>query len=158
MIFNRKIPAPRLAPELDDTELGKVCRLEVVDRVRATAPATAPVAGLPLYALVDRYIRTVAGGGVDAFMAEHLWSGREATSTLTSCTSKWAQDGLLVHAEALRDLNMLAFALVAARRIPPAAPVFQRIRGVVTPAPWNYAGEPPVVAFARAQQRVKATR
>ncbi|MFG2948408.1 hypothetical protein [Streptomyces adustus] len=127
--------------------------LEFVDRVRNSAPATAPVVGLPLLSLVDRYLRTVALGGVSVLMADHFWSGQEAETVLEENTAKWPLPGHLVHAEALRDLNLLAFALIAARRARIAAPVFRAIKGVVTPHPWNHDGLDPVAAFTDAEQR-----
>ncbi|MEU6192259.1 hypothetical protein [Streptomyces sp. NPDC047061] len=127
--------------------------LEFVDRVRTSTPTTAPIVGLPLFSLVDRYLRTMAHGGVNALMADHFWSGQEADTVLRNAAALWPQTGRLVHAEALRDLNLLAFSLVAARRAPLAAPVFHSLEGVVTEFPWNHAGQDPVTAFDNAQRK-----
>ncbi len=57
-------------------------------------------------------------------------------------------------AEALADLNLLAYALIQANRSGDAAEVFPAVSGVVTPWPWGLDGDP-VQQFAYWQDRVR---
>ncbi|MCG7203694.1 hypothetical protein [Streptomyces arenae] len=132
--------------------------MEFVDQVRSSAPATAPTVALPLVSLVDRYFRLLAQGGLNAMMADQFWSGHEVDGVLRDGLTLWSRPGHLQHAEALRDLNLLAFALLAAKQTPLAAPVFEAIGGVVTPVPWGHGGQDPVDAFTRAWQRTDPAR
>ncbi|MCG7205088.1 hypothetical protein [Streptomyces arenae] len=127
--------------------------LEFVDQVRSSAPATAPTAALGLHSLLGRYFGIVSQSGTKALMADHFWSSHEADQILSHGVTEWTRPGHLVHAEAIRDLNFLAFALIAAKQTSVAAPVFQAVRGLVTDSPWNHEGQDPVVAFMNAQDR-----
>lgn len=131
--------------------------MDFVDRVRATAPGTAPTAGLPLLSLIDRYHATLSRGGVQALTADRLWSGPEATSVLDRAQENWAEPGRSTHAAALADLNLLAYALSVAGEQSRAAPVFRGVAGVVTAFPWGYGGRDPVLAFTAAQRRALGT-
>ncbi|CAM5588904.1 hypothetical protein SALBM311S_01650 [Streptomyces alboniger] len=46
--------------------------MEFVDRAQAAVPATAPAAGLPLMALIDRYHAALSREGVHGLMADRL--------------------------------------------------------------------------------------
>ena len=126
--------------------------IDFVDQVRATAPATAPTAGLPLLALIDRYHTARSKGGVQALTADRLWSGYEAARILETAQAAWPATGHLPYAAAVADLNLLAYALCAAREPARAAPVFRAIAGIVTPFPWGYDGGGPLAAFTSAQR------
>ncbi|WP_035792257.1 hypothetical protein [Kitasatospora mediocidica] len=116
--------------------------LDFVDNVRYRIPAGAPAAGLELTAVVDQHHRTVARGGVDALMARKQWTQARAQSALDRALADWTKPGHLQHAAALADLNLLAYALVQAKRLPEAEVVFQLIGRTVTPWPWRLEGDP----------------
>ncbi|MFJ1703875.1 hypothetical protein [Kitasatospora sp. NPDC088346] len=119
--------------------------LDFVDSVRARIPAATPAVpavGLELAAAVDHHHRTVSRGGVDALLARRQWTNARAESALQRALLDWTSPGRLGHATALADLNMLAYALVQANRLPEAAAVFEAIDGTVTPWPWGLNGDP----------------
>ncbi|MCZ1002407.1 hypothetical protein O1M63_37300 [Streptomyces mirabilis] len=143
---------------LSPRECGSLSQsMDFVDQVRATAPATAPTAGLPLLPLIDRYHTARSKGGVQALTADHLWSGYEATAILEPAQANWPEPGHLPYAAARADLNLLAYALHAAREPARAAPVFRAIAGIVTPFPWGHDGHDPLLAFTTAQRRADAS-
>jgi hypothetical protein len=117
-----------------------------VDRAQAAIPATAPAAGLPLMALIDRYHAALSREGVHGLMADRLWDGPEASRVLDRALQEWTPAGQLRHAAALSDLNLLAYALTAARDPARAATVFGAVAGVATPTP----GHDPVLTFTHA--------
>ncbi|WP_216586922.1 hypothetical protein [Streptomyces brasiliscabiei] len=138
---------------LSPRECGSLSQsMDFVDQVRATAPPTAPTAGLPLLPLIDRYHTARSKGGVQALTADRLWSGYEATRFLETAQASWPEPGHLPYAAAVADLNLLAYALCAAREPARAAPVFRAIAGIVTPFPWGHDGADPVLAFTAAQR------
>ncbi len=106
--------------------------MEFVDRAQAI-PATAPAAGLPLMALIDRYHAALSREGVHGLMADRLWDGPEASRVLDRALQEWTPAGQLRHAAALSHLNLLAYALTAARDPARAAMVFGTVAGVATP-------------------------
>ncbi|WP_042454898.1 hypothetical protein [Streptacidiphilus jiangxiensis] len=116
--------------------------LEFVDAARSRAPRQSPVAALELTMLVDRYEATVAAGGVASIGAERRWSRPLDAAVLDDAVTYWPRPGHLVHAAALADLNLLAYALVRAERLRDAAGVFQAIGGAVTSWPWELSGDP----------------
>ncbi|MDH6577326.1 hypothetical protein [Kitasatospora sp. MAP5-34] len=116
--------------------------LDFVDSVRSRITPAVPAVGLELAAAVDHHNRTVARGGVDALLARRQWTQARAESALARALADWVRAGRLGHAAALADLNMLAYALVQANRLPEAAEVFQLIGGTVTPWPWRLDGDP----------------
>lgn len=120
--------------------------LDFVDSVRhrppPAAPAAVPTAGLELTAIVDHHHRTVARGGVDALMARKQWTQPRAESALGRALADWTKPGHLQHAAALADLNVLAYALIQAKRLPEAEEVFRMIGRTVAPWPWRLDGDP----------------
>ncbi|MCX4695638.1 hypothetical protein [Streptomyces sp. NBC_01408] len=128
---------------LSPGECGSVARmLDFVDGVRATAPDTSPVGGLELAALIDRYHWNTARGGLDALTARHLLSRPPAARALGRAAELWPRPGHLTHSAALADLNLLAYALVQARRLEEAAITFATLDGSATPHPWATGGDP----------------
>ncbi|MEV0735123.1 hypothetical protein AB0I51_03975 [Streptomyces sp. NPDC050549] len=127
--------------------------LDFVDKVRATAPGSAPTAALPLWSLVERYHATLEQGAIGALNAVRLWEHREATQVLDTATATWHRPGHLTHAALLTDLNLLAYTLCEAKKWALAADVFAAVRGRVTLFPWARGGGDPVSAFTSAQQR-----
>jgi hypothetical protein len=128
-----------LSPE----ECGSVAQtMDFVDSVRSRVPAGSPVSGLPLSWAVEQHHRTLSRGGVDALMARRQWTQAQTAAALDEAVAEWVKPGFLSHAAALADLNLLAYALVAASRISQAGPVFRLIGGTVTPWPWQLDGPP----------------
>jgi len=115
--------------------------LDFVDAVRAAAPADAPVAALELALLLDRYQATVAAGGVTSLGARRRWTRPDAEAALDRAAG-WTTPGGPRHAAALADLNLLAYALVQAGRLPQAAEVFESLGPTVTASPWQLDGDP----------------
>ncbi|MFJ9562710.1 hypothetical protein ACIRQQ_22010 [Streptomyces fuscichromogenes] len=143
---------------LSPRECGSLAQsMDFVDQVRATAPAAAPTAGLPLLPLIDRYHTARSKGGVQALTADRLWSGHEATGILEPAQAAWPEPGHLPYAAAVADLNLLAYALCAARAPARAEPVFRAIAGIVTPFPWGHGGPDPVLAFTSARRWADAS-
>lgn len=116
--------------------------LDFVDAVRSGMPPGAPASCVELVAMVERYHRTVAGGGVAALMAGRHWSQPPASDALERALADWPRPGFLTHAATLADLNLLAYALVQANRSSDAARVFARIGTTVTAWPWALDGDP----------------
>lgn len=126
--------------------------LDFIDSLKAAVPPDAPTAGIELISLVERHLRTVSGGGLTALMASGQWSQPRAAAALDAALAEWAKPGHLRHAEALADLNLLAYALIQANRVGDAAEVFPAIAGVVAPWPWGLDGDP-VRQFTHWQNR-----
>ncbi|MGW7694906.1 hypothetical protein ACWGMA_39780 [Streptomyces asiaticus] len=138
-----------LGPE----EMGsRIQVLDFVDAVRARTPADAPCAATELTAQVLQYHSVLALGGVEALMARNHWSHASAAQALDRAAHSWARPGFFHHAAAFADLNLLAYALVAAERRGEARPVFEAINGTVTAWPWNVGGDP-VSEFEKARIR-----
>ncbi|MFI9272977.1 hypothetical protein ACIGXM_19950 [Kitasatospora sp. NPDC052896] len=116
--------------------------LDFVDATVSGMPAQAPTAGLALTAEVSRYRRTVVAGGVDALLADRLWGHAHPAAMLDRALADWTVPGFLAHAAALADLNLLAYALVEAKRPRDAGQVFALLGGTVTAWPWGLDGQP----------------
>ncbi|MFG2359313.1 hypothetical protein [Streptomyces sp. NPDC048521] len=129
--------------------------LEFVDSLGLRMPANVPCAAMELTAQVFQYHSLVERGGLEALMARNHWSQTTATQALDRVAHTWVQPGFLRHAKALADLNILAYALMAADRRREAAAVFAALGGVVTPWPWQTVGDP-VTEFDQAQRRAAA--
>ncbi|WP_151483643.1 hypothetical protein [Streptomyces albicerus] len=128
--------------------------VEFLDRVRAEAAPTAPTAGLEIASLVDHYHGTLAQGGIEGLTASRLWSRPDAEAALDRALADWPRSGYLAHAAAVADLNVLAYALVQAKRVAQAGEVFRAIRGLVTMYPWALGeGGDPLESFGNWQQR-----
>ncbi|MGW1289004.1 hypothetical protein ACWD4N_36390, partial [Streptomyces sp. NPDC002586] len=87
-------------------------------------------------------------------VARNHWSQEMAAQALDRAAHTWSQAGFLRHAKALADLNLLAYALMAADRRGEAGAVFEAVGGIVTAWPWQTGGEP-LAEFD--QSRHKAT-
>ena len=126
--------------------------LDFVEAVRARTPANAPCAATELTAQVLQYHSVLTRGGVEALLARHHWSRPSAAEALDRAAHTWARPGFLHHAAALADLNLLAYALMAAERRGEARPVFEAINGTVAAWPWSVGGDP-VSEFEKARVR-----
>ncbi|MFF4395051.1 hypothetical protein [Streptomyces sp. NPDC001480] len=129
--------------------------LEFVDALRARMPANVPCVGTELTAQVFQYQSVLGRGGFEALVARNHWSQTAATQALDRVAHTWVQPGLLRHASALADLNILAYALMAADRRHEARAAFEALGGVVTPWPWQAGGDP-LDEFEQAQRRASA--
>ncbi|MEU6772377.1 hypothetical protein [Streptomyces sp. NPDC046759] len=129
--------------------------LDFVDSLRARMPANAPCAAIELTAQVHQYHAILDRGGVEALVARSHWSQLMAAQALDRAAHTWGQPGFLRHAKALADLNLLAYALMAAERRAEAGSVFEVIGGVVTAWPWRTGGDP-VTEFDQMRQRATA--
>ncbi|MGW2485791.1 hypothetical protein ACWCV9_01045 [Streptomyces sp. NPDC001606] len=127
--------------------------LEFVDSLGARMPANAPCVATELTAQVRQYHSILDRGGFEALVARNHWSQGTAVHALDRVAHTWGQPGFLRHAQALADLNLLAYALTAAERRAEARPVFEAIGGVVTAWPWQAGGDP-LAEFEQAQRRV----
>ncbi|MER6126619.1 hypothetical protein ABT173_29190 [Streptomyces sp. NPDC001795] len=138
---------------LSPTEAGsRIQVLDFVDAVRARIPENAPCAATELTAEVMQYHSVLARGGVEALMARNHWTHAPAAQALDRAARTWAQPGFFHHAAARADLNLLAYALMAAERRNEARPVFEAIDGTVTAWPWRFGGDP-LPEFEKAQSR-----
>ncbi|MFF3940537.1 hypothetical protein [Streptomyces phaeofaciens] len=126
--------------------------LEFIDTVHARTPANAATAALELTSTVRQYHGIVRRGGVEALMARDFWEHGPALQVLNRAAELWPEQGFLEHAAAMADLNLLAYALVAAERHGEAARIFVSLEGKVTSWPWGVDGDP-VETFTRAQAR-----
>ncbi|MFJ3306363.1 hypothetical protein ACIPSA_25230 [Streptomyces sp. NPDC086549] len=141
-----------LGPE----EMGsRIQVLDFVDAVRARAPENAPCAATELTAQVRQYQSVLTLGGVEALMARNHWSHAAAAQALDRAAHTWARPGFFHHAATLADLNLLAYALMAAERRREARPVFEAINGTVAAWPWRVDGDP-VSEFEKARNRASA--
>ena len=74
--------------------------------------------------------------------ADSHWNEPQASVEIDAALTRWFHTAAAPHAEALLDLNLLAFALVRSRRPAEAAPVFRRIGRHMTGYPWDLLPEP----------------
>ncbi|MGW4568287.1 hypothetical protein ACWEN3_40000 [Streptomyces sp. NPDC004561] len=126
--------------------------LDFVDALCARMPANAPCAATELTAQVLQYHSVLGRGGFEALVARNHWSHAMAAQALDRVAHTWTQPGFLRHARAIADLNVLAYALMAADRRREAGAVFEGIGGFVTAWPWQNAGDP-ITEFEQAQRR-----
>ncbi|PJN38505.1 hypothetical protein CG747_22970 [Streptomyces sp. CB02959] len=116
--------------------------LDLLDSVRSAMPPNAPAAGLELTALVRNHQRAMAPGGVSALGAGEFWRRHDAVAALDQASHYWPSPGFLDHAQALADLNLLAYALIKAARPGEAANALRATGGMGAPWPWSADGEP----------------
>ncbi|MFD9123255.1 hypothetical protein [Kitasatospora sp. NPDC059571] len=139
-----------LSPE----ECGSTARaLDFVDDVRAGMPPGTPAAGLHLAALTDNYLRVGSHSGTSGLGVRHCWSTPAAAQALDEAALRWIEPRALSHAAAPADLNLLAYALVAADRTAEASEVFRTLGAVVTPWPWGVDADA-VQRFTHWQERL----
>jgi hypothetical protein len=105
----------------------------------ARAPHGSPLALLPVAARVElaahRERHMSLGTGAH-------WTEPRAAEEIDTALTGWFRTAAVPHAEALADLNILAFALIRTHRPAEAAPVFDRIGRHMTPHPWDLLPEP----------------
>ncbi|MEU6510113.1 hypothetical protein [Streptomyces sp. NPDC046942] len=127
--------------------------LEFVDALCARMPANAPCAATELTAQVLQYHSVLGRGGFEALVARNHWSQATTAQALDRVAHNWVQPGFLRHARALADLNILAYALMAADRRQEARAAFEALGGIVTHWPWQTGGDP-LTEFEQMQRKV----
>ncbi|MFE0250561.1 hypothetical protein [Streptomyces sp. NPDC059010] len=107
------------------------------------APHGSPVALLPVTARVEltahRQARSehTEQSALDGLGENAHWSEPRAVQEIDTALSRWFHAAATPHAEAVVDLNVLAFALTRAHRPDEAALVFRRIGRHMTAHPWD---------------------
>jgi hypothetical protein len=109
---------------------------------------------LPLAARVERVAHSRRSGAPD-FVSATAWREPGAADEIDTALARWFRAEVPPHAQALADLNLLAFALTRTRRTAEAAPVFRRIGRHMTMHPWDLDPDP-VGTFIRWRERVGA--
>jgi len=109
---------------------------EFARQAAARAPHGSPLALLPVAARVElvayrqRQERTALG-------ADGHWREPRADEEIETALADWFRTAVAPHAEAVADLNLLAFALIRTHRPDEAAPVFRRMGRHMTAYPWD---------------------
>ncbi|MFR0357376.1 hypothetical protein [Streptomyces sediminimaris] len=111
--------------------------LDFARQAAARVPHGSPLVLLPVAARVElvAHRRTALG-------AESHWHEPRAADEVAVALSDWFHAVTAPHAEAVADLNVLAFALIRLHRPAEAAAVFRRIGRHMTPHPWELLPEP----------------
>ncbi|MER6122055.1 hypothetical protein ABT173_05040 [Streptomyces sp. NPDC001795] len=119
--------------------------MEMIDfaaRCASQAPQGSPVALLPLAARVELVAHRMTKGSVDAFAADGHWYEPGAAAEADTALARWFRTETRPHAEALADLNLLAFVLTRLKRTEDAVAVFRRIGPHMTLHPWDLVPDP----------------
>ncbi|MEU1184821.1 hypothetical protein ABZ464_45855 [Streptomyces sp. NPDC005820] len=116
--------------------------MEFAWQAAARAPHGSPVALLPVAARVELTAHRRAASPLDALGTNVNWSEPRAVQEIDTALTGWFRTAAPAHAEAVADLNVLAFALTRAHRPDEAAPVFRRIGRHMTRHPWDLLPDP----------------
>ncbi|MFF5186075.1 hypothetical protein ACFY30_20280 [Streptomyces sp. NPDC000345] len=108
----------------------------------ARAPHGSPVALLPVAARVELTAHRQGESRLAALGASGNWNEPRAVQEIDVALQGWFHSAAAAHAEAVTDLNVLAFALTRAHLPDEAAPVFRRIGRHMTRHPWDLLPEP----------------
>jgi hypothetical protein len=106
------------------------------------APHGSPIALLPVTARVELAAHRQGRTGLAVLGASGHWTEPRAVREIDTALSRWLHSAATPHAEAVIDLNVLAFALTRAHRPAEAGQVFQRIGRHMTRHPWDLLPEP----------------
>ncbi|WP_371667365.1 hypothetical protein OG985_06975 [Streptomyces sp. NBC_00289] len=106
------------------------------------APLGSPLALLPVAARVELVAHRRSQNSLTALGADGHWNEPRAAEEIDAALNGWFRTAAAPHAEAVTDLNMLAFALARTHRPADAAPVFRRIGRHMTRHPWDLLPEP----------------
>ena len=118
-------------------------------------PYGSPLSILPLAARVENYAyRLGLGKHRDAPDLSGHWYGPTVAREIDSVLDRWFRTRAPQHAQAVADLNILAFALVMTQQTARAEAVFQRLGRHMTSFPWS-TGNDPVGTFAYWQRRAR---
>lgn len=108
----------------------------------ARAPYESPLALLPVTARVELVAHRGRGTSLAALCANSHWTEPRAAEEIDAALADWFHTAAPSHAEAITDLNVLAFALTQSHRPAEAAPVFRRIGRHMTLHPWDLLPDP----------------
>ncbi|MGW1958167.1 hypothetical protein ACWCPI_36400 [Streptomyces sp. NPDC001920] len=106
------------------------------------APHGSPVALLPVAARVELVAHRQKQTGPAALGAGGHWNEPRAAREIDTALTRWFHTTAAPHAEAVRDLNVLAFALTRAHCTAEAGLVLQRVGRHMTRHPWDLLPEP----------------
>jgi hypothetical protein len=115
---------------------------DMVDFARqgaARAPHGSPLALLPVAARIELVAHRQQQM---SFGASGYWNEPRAAEEIEQALTDWFRTPAAPHAEAIIDLNILAFALIRVHNPAEAAPVFQRMGSYMTRHPWDLLPEP----------------
>jgi len=120
-------------------------------------PHGSPLAVLPLAARAEHYAHRLerAKRRRDAPDLSGHWYGPAVVREIEDAFDRWFHGGAPPHAQAVADLNVLAFALVMTQQTRRAEAVFRRLGRYMTPFPWD-TGPDPAGTFAYWQRRARA--
>lgn len=111
------------------------------DRAATTATGS-PLAVLPLAARAEHYSHRLTTVSRDAPELSGHWHGPAVTREIDAALDRWFHTTARPHAQAVADLNILAFALTMTRRTSEAEEVFRRVGPHMTPFPWSTTTDP----------------
>lgn len=106
------------------------------------APHGSPIALLPVAARVELAAHRHGRTGLAGLGASGHWNEPRAVREIDTALSSWFHSAATPHAEAVIDLNVLAFALTRAHRPAEAIQVFRSIGRHMTRHPWDLLPEP----------------
>ncbi|MGW2745755.1 hypothetical protein [Streptomyces sp. NPDC001450] len=119
--------------------------LDMLDFARQSAtraPHGSPLALLTVAARVELVAHLRRRSSLAAIGADGHWHEPRAAEEIDAALADWFHTAAPPHAEAVTDLNFLAFALIRTHRTAEAAPVFRRIGRHMTPHPWDLLPNP----------------
>ncbi|POX42629.1 hypothetical protein C3488_36715 [Streptomyces sp. Ru72] len=116
--------------------------LDFAGQAAARAPYGSPLALLPVAARVELIAHRGAQAPSAALGADRHWNEPRAAEEVEWALTRWFRTAAPPHAEAVADLNVLAFALVRTHRTAEAAEVFRRLGRHMTRHPWELLPEP----------------
>ena len=115
---------------------------DFADQRAAVSPPGSPLAVLSLAARAEHYAHRVATVGRDALELSGHWYGPAVARETDVALQGWFHAAARPHAQAIADLNVLAFALTMTQRTGEAEAVFRRLGRHMTPFPWNTIADP----------------
>lgn len=108
----------------------------------ARAPYGSPLVLLPVAARVELVAHRQRQDPLVAFGASGHWNDPRAAEEVDTALTGWFHTAAAPHAEAVTDLNVLAFALTRTHRPAEATAVFHRIGRHMTHHPWDLLPDP----------------
>jgi len=116
--------------------------MDFARQAAAGASHGSPLALLPVAARVELVAHRQGQTSLAALGASAHWHERQAAEEIDAALTSWFHTAAPPHAEAIPDLNVLAFALTRTHRPEEAAVAFRRIGRHMTRHPWDLLPEP----------------
>ncbi|TPQ19194.1 hypothetical protein [Streptomyces sporangiiformans] len=116
--------------------------MDFAEQGAARAPYGSPLVLLPVAARVELVAHRLRQDPLAAVGAGGHWHEPRAAVEVDAALTGWFHTPAAPHAEAVADLNVLAFALTRIRRPAEAAAVFHRIGRHMTHHPWDLLPDP----------------